>query len=72
MVINNGEHSRRLDAVARRLTDPEKQITIWDTYQAIEELEADPGRTHILGMPIERLMSLVAAETDRLERLLGE
>jgi len=68
MVINNG-HSRRLDAVTRRLHDPEKQITIWDTYQAIEELEANPETTTLLGMPIERLMSQVELEIQRLEAL---
>lgn len=72
MVSNHGQHSRRLNAVARRLTDPEKQITIWDTYKAIEELEADPERRVVLGMPIERWNTLVVAEVARLEALLGE
>jgi len=71
-MVSNGQHSRRLDVVARRLHDPEKEITIWDTYQAIEELEADPQRTTLLGMPRERLMSRVELEIARLERELGE
>ena len=66
-------HARRLDAVAARLTpDPDQPMTIERVTQAISELEADPERTHILGMPIERWMSLVEAETIRLEKLLGE
>ena len=65
-------HSRRVDAISRRLTDPEKEITIWDTYRAIEELEADPNRSHILGMPRDRLNALVEVEIVRLEKLLGE
>ena len=72
MVINNGQHSRRLDVVARRLTDPEERLSIATVSKAIEELEANPARTHVAGMPIESLMSLVAAETQRLEALLGE
>ena len=72
MVINNGQHSRRLDVVARRLHDPEKELTIADVSQAISELEAKPNRTHLLGMPRERLDALVVAETIRLEKLLGE
>ena len=47
-------------------------MTIEHVTQAISELEADPERTHILGMPIEHWMSLVEAETIRLEKLLGE
>ena len=72
MVSNHGQHSRRLDVVARRLHDPEKELTIADVSQAISELEAKPNRTHLLGMPRERLDALVVAETIRLEKLLGE
>jgi len=71
MVSTNG-HSRRLDVVARRLHDPEKELTIWDTYQAIEELEANPETATLLGMPRDRCMSLVEGEIQRLERELGE
>ena len=69
---NNGQHSRRVEAVARRLHDPGKELTIADVSQAISELEAKPNRTHVLGMPRERLDALVVAETIRLEKLLGE
>ena len=72
MVSNHGQHSRRLGVVARRLHDPEKELTIADVSQAISELEAKPNRTHLLGMPRERLDALVVAETIRLEKLLGE
>jgi len=64
-------HSRRVEAVSRRLTDPEERLSIATVNKAIEELEANPARTHVVGMPIERLMILVAAETARLEALLG-
>ncbi len=72
MVINNGQHSRRLDVVARRLTDPEERLSIATVSKAIEELEADPETTTILGMPRERLDALVEKEIARLEALLGE
>ena len=71
MVNNSGQHSRRLDVVARRLTDPEERLSIATVNKAIEELEANPARTHVAGMPIERLMILVAAEIAALEALLG-
>ena len=70
MAVNG--HARRLDAVAARLTpDPDQPMTIERVTQAISELEADPERTHILGMPIERLNALVVAEIERLEALPG-
>jgi len=47
-------------------------MTLDMTLQAIAELEADPERTHILGMPRDRCMTLVEAEIVRLERELGE
>jgi len=67
---HNGQHSRRVEAVARRLTEPEKELTIADVSQAISELEAKPNRSHVLGMPIERLDALVEAEIVRLEAFL--
>jgi len=69
-VAVNG-HARRLDAVARTLTDPEERLTLATVNKAIEELEANPARTHVVGRPIESLMILVAAEIVRLERELG-
>ena len=71
MVSNNGQHSRRLDVVARRLTDPEERLTLATVNKAIEELEANPARTHVVGMPIESLTILVGAEIARLEVELG-
>ena len=66
--MNNNGHGRRLDAISRRLTpDPEKPITLEMTLQAISELEADPQRTTLLGLPIERLMSRVEVEIEQLE-----
>jgi len=72
MVSNNGQHSRRLDVVARTLTDPQKEMTLEHVSQAISELERDPTTTTLLGMPIERLMSRVEVEIVRLEAELGE
>ena len=69
MVINNGQHNRRLDVVARRLTDPEERLSIATVSKAISELEAEPDLTHLVGMPRDRFMAVVTAET---ERLLGE
>ena len=70
--MNNNGHARRLDVVARKLTpDPDQPMTLEMTNQAIAELEANPARTHVAGMPIERLMILVAAEIARLEGELG-
>jgi len=66
MVSNNG-HSRRLDVVARTLTDPEKELTLADVSAAIAQLEANPETTTLLGMPRERLNTLVEAEIARLE-----
>jgi len=40
--------------------------------QAIAELEANPARTHILGLPRDRLMSQVEIEIQRLQAELGE
>jgi len=71
MVSNNG-HSRRLDVVARRLHDPEKELTIADVSAAIAQLEANPETTTLLGMPREHLNTLVEAEIARLEAELGE
>jgi len=71
-MVNNGQHSRRLDVVARKLHDPEERLTLATVNKAIEELEADPDRTHVVGMPIESLMSQVEVEIQRLERELGE
>ena len=65
-------HARRLDVVARRLHDPEKEITIADVSAAIAQLEADPETTTLLGMPRDRCMSLVEAEIARLQAELGE
>ena len=66
MAVNNNGHSRRLEAVARRLHDPEKEMTLEHVSQAISELEADPDATHLVGMPLARFMALV---TDEIERL---
>jgi len=72
MVSNNG-HSRRLEAISRKLTPhPDQPITLEMTLSAIAELEANPQRTTLLGMPRERLMSRVEVEIVRLERELGE
>jgi len=71
-MVNGNGHSRRLDVVARKLHDPEERLSIATVNKAIEELEANPERTHAAGMPIERLMILVAAEIVRLEGELGE
>ncbi len=71
MVSNNGQHSRRLDVVARRLTDPQKEMTLEHVTRAIIELESDPATTTLLGMPIEVCMSLVEGEIQRLEAELG-
>jgi len=68
---SNGQHSRRLDAVARTLTDPEERLSLATVNKAIEELEANPARTHVAGMPIESLMSRVEAEIKRLQTELG-
>jgi len=71
-VAING-YGRRLDAISRKLTPhPDEPMTLEMTLQTIEELEANPQRTFLLGMPIEVCMSLVVAETARLEALLGE
>jgi len=71
-MVNGNGHSRRLDVVARKLTPgPEERLGIATVDRAITELEANPARTHAAGMPIERLMILVAAEIVRLERELG-
>jgi len=70
--VNNSGHARRLDVVARRLHDPEKELTLEMTIQAIREYEANPEATTILGMPIERLNALVEVEIGRLEAELGE
>jgi len=72
MVSSNGQHSRRLDVVARRLHDPEKELTLEHVTRAIPELERHPETTTLLGMPIDRLMSLVEAEIARLETELEE
>ena len=65
MAVNG--HVRRLDAVARRLTpDPDQLMTIEHVSQAISELEGNPDRTHLVGMPRARFMALVTAETERL------
>ena len=66
-MVNGNGHSRRLDVVARKLTDPEERLTLATVNKAIEELEADPDRTHVVGMPIESLTILVGAEIARLE-----
>jgi len=67
--VNNNGHARRLDVISRRLIDPEGRLTL--ANKAIEELEADPDRTHVVGMPIESLTILVGAEIARLEVELG-
>ena len=73
MAVTNNGHARRLDLISRKLTpDPEQPITIEQTLQAIAQLEADPQRSHLLGMPIEVCMSLVDSEILRLEAELGE
>jgi len=71
-VTSNGQRSRRLDVVARRLHDPEKELTPADVSQAIAQLEADPQRSHLLGVPRERLMTQVEREIARLEAELAE
>jgi len=61
--VNNNGHSRRLEAISRKLTPhPDQPITLEMTLSAIAELEADPQRTTLLGMPRERLMSRVEVE----------
>ena len=66
-------HSRRLEAISRKLTpDPDQPMTLEQTLQAIAELEANPTRSHLLGMPIEVCMSRAEAEIARLEAELGE
>jgi len=71
-VSSNG-HSRRLEAISRKLTpDPDQPISLEMTLQAIAELEANPTRTHLLGQPIESLMSRVEVEIQRLQAELGE
>ncbi|MCH8984668.1 MAG: hypothetical protein IH943_11320 [Acidobacteria bacterium] len=70
--MNNGQHSRRLDVISRRLTpDPDQPMTLEHVSQAITELERDPATTTLLGMPIEVCMSLVEAEIQRLEAELN-
>jgi len=60
-------HSRRLEAISRRLTpDPDQLMTLEHVSQAISELEADPDATHLVGMPLARFMALVTDEIDRL------
>jgi len=71
-VAVNG-HSRRLEAISRKLTpDPGTPMTLEQTLQAISELEANPTRTFLLGMPIEVCMSRAELEIARLQALLGE
>jgi len=71
-VAINGHH-RRLDQIARKLTpDPDQPMTLEQTLQAITELEANPTRSHLLGMPIERLMSRAEPAIARLEAELNE
>jgi len=71
--VNNNGHSRRLEAISRKLTpDPEQPISLEMTLQAIAELEANPTRTLLLGVPRDRLMSQVEVEIQRLEAELGE
>jgi len=71
-MVTNG-HSRRLEAISRKLTpDPKQPISLKMTLQAIAELEANPARTHILGLPRDRLMSRVEIEIQRLQAELGE
>jgi len=72
-VAINGQHSRRLEAISRKLTpDPDQPISLEMTLQAIAELEANPTRTLLLGVPRDRLMSRVEVEIARLEAELNE
>jgi len=73
MAVSSNGHSRRLEAISRKLTpDPDQPMTLEHVSQAITELERDPATTTLLGMPIEVCMSRVEVEIQRLEALLGE
>jgi len=70
--VNSNGHSRRLEAISRKLTPhPDQPISLEMTLQAIAELEANPARTLLLGVPRDRLMSRVELEIQRLEAELG-